>query len=76
MTDLSHGIWAAATASIAYAGHRVAVQWLTGRAQAQTRADYRDERDNSVIAKFEALDKDVRNEVAQMKSHIASLRAR
>lgn len=76
MTDLSHGLWAAATASIAYAGHRVAIQWLSGRAQAQTRADYRDERDNGVLAKFDTLEKDVRNEVAQMKSHIASLRTR
>jgi len=65
MTDLAHGIWAAATASIAFSGGRVAITWLNQRERKNVRDEHRDERDNGVMAKVEALEKafaDVRNE--------------
>lgn len=74
MTDLAHGIWAAATASVAFAGHRVAITWLNHRAQSNQREEFRDERDNAALKAVEGMTKRVNDLEAQWKTFRAAQR--
>ena len=67
-----HLVWAAATASVAYAGHKVAITWLNHRRDANVRADARAERESDVAAMRDEV-KALRGEV---KSFLANQRAR
>lgn len=66
MTEIAHGIWAAGVASVAFAGHRVAITWLNQRERANVAATERAERESGVNAKCEAMER----ELASMKSRI------
>lgn len=56
MTDLAHGIWAAATASVAFCGYRVSVVWLGQHERKNIRDEHRDERDNGAVTKLDEME--------------------
>jgi hypothetical protein len=63
---IPHLVWAGATASIAYAGHRVAVTWLNQRERANVAAADRAERESGVNARCDVL----AAEVAHIKTRV------
>lgn len=72
MTDLAHGIWAAATASVAFAGHRVAVTWLNQRERKVMRDEHRDERDNGVSARCDEMAAEIKAMKVRVETFIAN----
>lgn len=76
MTDLAHGLWAAATCSVAFAGHRVAITWLNQRAEKGKRDDVREERESGLVGKFEAIDAEWKAVKLKMETFLANQRAR
>lgn len=76
MTEISHGIWAAAVSSIAYVGHRVAVSWLGARERKNVRDEQRDERDKGVTSRCDTLESEVKAMRLEMKTFLANQRAR
>lgn len=77
MTEtIPHLVWAAATGTVAYCGHRVAITWLNQRAAASERAEARDERDRGAVSQLEAMKKELHDMKVEQKSFLANLRAR
>lgn len=78
MTDLAHGLWAAATCSIAFGGAKVAITWINQRERKAVRDEQRDERDAGVVAQcradVEALRADVKALSTEQKLFIANAR--
>lgn len=76
MEHVPHLVWAAATGTVAYCGHRVAITWLGHVERKNVRDEQRDERDGGVVAKFEAIEAEVKQMRTEMKTFIANQRSR
>ena len=76
MTDLAHGIWAGAVATLSIGGARVAITWLNQRERKNIRDEFRDERDKGVTSRVDELEAELKAMRVEQKTFLANQRAR
>lgn len=69
-------IWAPATVTVAFLGHRVAVRWLDSRERAAVAAEQRNERETGAVARIDAMEADIKAMKSRIDTWIANNGAR
>lgn len=69
-------IWAPATVTVAFLGHRVAVRWLDARDRANVAAEQRNEREAGAVARIEAMEAELKSMKTRIETWIANNGAR
>jgi len=72
MTGYEHLIWAPAVGTISFFGHRVAITWLNQRERANVAATERAERESGVVARCEAMAKEISSVKTRVDTFIAN----